>query len=172
LVLDLPLIPGGTFMRRTRLLAVAAVLVLAGCSSTTTHPVAASTTATPSTQNVKSAIANWFNGGGGTRITAIGTDAKSAAGSAEGPDIATLRTACTALQSDVESAQAYAPIPDAQMQSAWSSALAQYARAAGDCIAGVDSMDATVISRASSELGAASGFMDQATARAQALGGG
>ena len=58
------------------------------------------------------------------------------------------------------------------MQSAWSSALAQYARATGDCIAGIDSMDPALIGRAGDELNAASVFMDQATARAQELGGG
>lgn len=170
-------------MRRT-FLAVAVLLAVAGCSSSTSKPAAApqtsattsvaapATPTTPSAQNIKAAIATWYNSGGGTRITAISADSKSASGSSSGLDIATLRTACTALQHDVESAQAYAPIPDAKMQSAWSSALAQYARAAGDCIAGIDSMDATVVSRAGSELTAASGFMDQATTRAQELNGG
>lgn len=166
-------------MRRTALPATAVVLALAGCSSGSSTPAAKAPTsvagaATPaaSTQNAKAAIAAWFNSGGETRITAISADSKSAAGSSNGLDVAALRSACTTLQHDVESAQAYAPIPDAQMQSAWASALAQYARAAGDCIAGIDSMDATVIGRAGSELTAASGFMDQATARAQELGGG
>jgi hypothetical protein len=171
-------------MRFRTVYAAAAIMLAAGCSSgpgkpaptspapATTSAAAPATSATPSAQNVQAAVAAWYNGGGGTRITAIGADSKSAAGSSNSLDIATLRTACTALQKDVESAQAYAPIPDGRMQSAWSSALAQYARAAGDCIAGIDSMDAAVISRAGSELSAASGFMDQATTRAQELNGG
>jgi len=152
-------------MRRIFALAAAASL-LAACSSSSGTPAAA--TSSPST---KAAIGAWFNGGGETRITGVSTDATTTATAASNFDVAALRTGCTALQGDVESAQAYAPIPDAQMQSAWASALAQYARAATDCVAGVDSMDTTVIGRAASELSAGAKFMDQATARAQELGG-
>lgn len=155
-------------MRRT-VLTVAAALLLAGCSSSMSN--SGKTAAATSSPNIKAAIGTWFNGGGETRITAVSTDASTAATASSNLDTTALRAGCTALQKDVESAQAYAPIPDAQMQSAWSSALAQYARAATDCVAGVDSMDATVISRAASELGAGAKFMDQATARAQQLGG-
>lgn len=158
-------------MRRTFVLTVAAVVVLglAACSSSSGKPISAATTGSP---NVKAAIGAWFNGGGESRITAVSTDANTAATASSNLDATALRAGCSALQKDVESAQAYAPIPDAQMQSAWSSALAQYARAATDCVAGVDGMDATVISRAASELGAGAKFLDQATARAQELSGG
>jgi hypothetical protein len=98
-------------------------------------------------------------------------DFRASGNASSGGDLAGLNSACESLQADVESAQAYSPIPDAQAQTHWSAALAQEARAASDCIAGISSRDLDLISKSGGEVMAGAAQMVKVTARMNALGG-
>jgi hypothetical protein len=86
-------------------------------------------------------------------------------------DIAGLRVVCTSLQAHVESARSYASIPDALAQTDWSTALAQAARAATDCIVSTRDLDADLLTQASNELHVATIAFDRCIDRLKVLRG-
>jgi hypothetical protein len=148
-------------------------------TGTTPASAAAPTTAPPPTTAAADtgaqAISAWLHDGGKDRLQALSNDfnrfpnvvAKSDAAA----KFAAARSTCITLQQDVEAAQAYKPIPDDQAQTAWSAALASYARAATDCIAGVDTVSVDVLNRAKDEMTAGDGSIAQAAARMRELAG-
>jgi hypothetical protein len=92
-------------------------------------------------------VKDWVLGGGTDQMSKLTDDF-----TAVGDKTVDLRTGCVAIQQDVESAQAYPPIPDALAQADWAASLAAFARGATDCISGVDTHSSTVIRRATSEF--------------------
>ncbi len=109
----------------------------------------------PAPSSPAAAITAWSDGGGGKRLSVLNADFSAISTAAQAADVAGLNTACHSLQSDTESAQAYAPIPDDQAQQSWASGLAQSARAASDCISGTDRNDASLITQSGQEAAAA-----------------
>ncbi len=105
-----------------------------------------------SASSVSRQIADWRDGGGLSRMQAIQGDLASIGDAGGRTDSADMNTACRALQRDVESAQAYGPVPDARVQSSWAGALAHGARAATYCIAGTERLDADLLNRSADEL--------------------
>lgn len=134
-------------------------------SSATDSPAAAASQAPPA----GAAVVAWMGNGGQQRITAIGGDFNAL--HAAGQNTPAARRACASLQRDVESAQAYPPIPDLVAQPHWTAALADYARAATDCLAGVDTFNADLLARAATEMSAGNDEVDAVTARVKALAG-
>ena len=122
-----------------------------------------------SADNTKAAIYAWWSTGGNDRITALGNDSGAASKAAAAVDFTGLRTACAALQSDTEAAQGGPPIPDQQAQEAWAKGLAQYARAATDCLAGIDTSTPSLISQSADELGAGVDAFNAVTQRVLTL---
>ena len=116
-------------------------------------------------------IQEWSSDGGKTRMAEFSADIDELDTAASAEDSNGVHKACVALQSTVESAQAYQPMPDAQAQASWAAALAAYARAAADCIAGTDRLDATLINQSNDELGTGNTSLQQVAARINQITG-
>ncbi|HEY3692796.1 MAG TPA: hypothetical protein VGL46_21340 [Pseudonocardiaceae bacterium] len=127
---------------------VSGLILLAGCGQATT------TQDTPavSPPDPRVAVSSWWTGGGQDRLSAISTDFARLASTSAAADITGLRAACTSLQTHVESAQAYTIIPDTLAQADWSTALAQGARTATDCIAFTHNLDGDLLAQSGREL--------------------
>lgn len=123
----------------------------------------------PAAPSPRDAIVAWRDGGGLDRITAIGTDFGSIGTAGQNQDLQAMQAACSALQSDVESAQGYAQLPDAEAQTAWAAGLAQAARAATDCVAATGTNNADLLGQAASEIRKASDYVGSATARIKVI---
>ena len=78
---------------------------------------------------------------------------------------------CVQLRSDVQSAQAYAPIPDASAERNWAAALAAYERGATDCVNGTGAANADMITQAANEIMAGSADLDKVTLRLNQIAG-
>lgn len=171
---------------------VAIAAALGGGSHPTTTPVAApATTATSSPHPVASrhpsspgartttpapvgpgpAVAAWARSGGQGHVNNLLADFNDLQTAAQAADPPQVRAVCVRLQGHVEAAQAYTPIPDGTAQAAWSAALAQYARAATDCIAGIDAGDSDLITRSGQELTAGTTQIRVVSDRMKALAG-
>jgi hypothetical protein len=111
----------------------------------------------------------WWSGGGQDHASAISKDYTDMETAATATDITGLGTACASLQSDVEAAQAYGGIPDTVAQADWSTALAQSARSATDCVAGTRTFDAGLITQSAQELSASTAAVRKVTERIKTL---
>jgi hypothetical protein len=127
----------------------------------TTHPAA----------NPAAAIVAWRDGGGLALMNRLIADFSDAGNAGQNADVAGLNAACKHLQTDVEAAQAYKPIPDPQAQTAWAAALAYFARSATDCVSGTDNLDVGLITKASNEMTQGSTQLRLVTTRIRQLSG-
>jgi hypothetical protein len=125
-----------------------ALILLTGCSQATT--IQNTSAVTP--VDVRAAIHIWSASGGQDRTSAISKDLADVAATAAVADITGMRTACTSLQTHVQTAQAYASIPDTPAQIHWSNALTQAAQASADCIAFTHNLDPALLTRSGHEL--------------------
>ncbi len=130
-----------------------------------------STTSDPPDPALAQAVAKWVTGGGEADLTKLGTDFKSLEDAANASDLPQMSASCQQLQGDVQTAQKYAPIPDAAAQKNWASALALYARGAADCVSGADASNSQMLTKASHEITAGSAELDKVTARLAAIAG-
>ncbi|TCK20400.1 hypothetical protein [Pseudonocardia endophytica] len=114
-------------------------------------------------------IAGWRDGGGLSRMQAIQDDLASIGDAGARTDPDDMNTACRSLQRDIAAAQAYDPVPDAQVQSSWAGALTHGARAATYCIAGTEQLDADMLNRSADELTEMGRDLDDGAARLGAI---
>jgi hypothetical protein len=150
------------------LMAVAVGLsLLAGCGQTST--IQNTPAAAPA--DSRAAVLAWWTGGGQDRTAAMSKDFTDMGTAGTASDIAGLRVVCTSLQAHVESARSYASIPDTLAQTDWSTALAQAARAATDCIVSTRDLDADLLTQASNELHVATIAFDRCIDRLKVLRG-
>jgi hypothetical protein len=143
--------PAAADPRKRRILVWAVFLglsLLTACSPAATVHDTSATTST----GTKAAIQAWSISGGQDRTSAVSRDLARVAATAAAADITGVRAACASLQTHVETAQAYASIPDTVAQSHWSAALTQAARAAADCIAFTRNLDPVLLTRSGHEL--------------------
>jgi hypothetical protein len=129
------------------------------------QPSASVLAAQPAPTDPRVAISDWWTGGGQDRESAISKDYTDMGTAATATDIPGLGTACASLQSDVEAAQAYGGVPDTVAQADWSTALAQSARAATDCIAFTRNLDAGLLTQSGQELSASTAALNKVTER-------
>ena len=154
-----------------------AVVGVSGGAATASMPRAATPTATPSAVGtppdpaLAQAVANWVTNGGETDLDALGSDFFALEDAANSSDLARMSAGCQQLRSDVGAAQQYDPIPDPQAQKAWAVALADYAQAATDCVAGADKSNMDLITKASKEITVGSVELDKVTARLNQIAG-
>lgn len=134
------------------------------------QPAAAPATAPPNTTLVVE-VAAWVAKGGEKQLTTLGTDFGALEKAANAADMPTMGAGCVQLRKDVESAQAYAPIPDASAQRNWAAALAAYERGATDCVNGTGSANVDMITQAANEIMAGSASLDKVTARLNEIAG-
>ncbi|MBB5907997.1 M48 family metalloprotease [Actinoalloteichus hymeniacidonis] len=106
----------------------------------------------------------------GELFTSVGLDGRA--------DLAAVRQACVALTGLSERADAYFPIPDSHLQTAWAAAMHDTHRAAQTCVTGIDRDDLATVSEAFNQLIASPDEptcveieVMQATVRAQQLRG-
>jgi len=163
----------GTFRlagRSRRLLSAVAGMSLVGVAlvGVAGAPAAA---ADPPDPQLALAVAQWVTNGGATDLKSLGADFSALETAANTSDLAAISSSCAQLQSDVESAQSYDPIPDPEAQHNWSAALAEYARGATDCVAGADTSNDDLITRASTEIVTGSKDLDLVTARLEEIAG-
>jgi hypothetical protein len=114
------------------------------------------------------AISGWYTGGGQTHLNAITDDLGAAHTAAAGGNVPALNTACTSLQAISKPPNLTPPFPT-RKQADWSTGLAQYARAATDCVAGISTLAPNLINQGVQEMNAGSVAIQAATTRIQAL---
>ncbi len=141
-------------------------------SRLTTQPPAAAPTVNPAT----TAMMDWRDQGGMDLLQAISRDMDADAQAASGLNVPGVYAACTAIRKDVEAAQAYKPMPDAEAQQYWAAALAAYARGATNCIAAtrgktIRSLNADLLRQSTDDFTEASANLPKITARIDALTG-
>lgn len=107
---------------------------------------------------------SWRNGGGLARVNAVGRDF-GAIRSADQSGPAVVQAACTTLQTDVTAGKAYAPMPDPQTQTAWSTTLEQAGRAATDCVTAARVRDTNLMNQAAAETTTANTTFNAVTER-------
>jgi hypothetical protein len=86
-------------------------------------------------------------------------------------DNAAMQPACESLRGAVEAFQAYRPAPDPELETHLAAALAQLARGATDCVAGVTTNSGALISTATEEFKTASSELRQSAARVKTING-
>lgn len=150
------------------------VLLVIGVMTGPATPATPAAAATPAVSTpdvtVVNPMAAWNNDGGHDRMAAIVGDLNTMADTGSKADVTGMNSACTALRTDVEAAQAYSPIPDQEAQGDWAIALAQTARAATDCVDGTATMDVSLLTRSASELRVATAALDRVGGRLRTLG--
>ena len=134
------------------------------------EPAAAPATAQP-TPTLVVEVAAWVAKGGEKQLTTLGTDFGALEKAANAADMTTMGAGCVQLREDVQSAQAYAPIPDASAQRNWAAALAAYERGATDCVNGTGASNVDMITQAANEIMAGSASLDKVTARLNEIAG-
>jgi hypothetical protein len=105
--------------------------------------------------DVATALRDWYVGGGQQHLTTVGRDATSVGDDTAANDVTSMGSDCTTLQTDVQAAQVYAPIPDPVTQQHWTKALDQFAQAAAHCVDGATYSDDSLIAKSGKELRAA-----------------
>lgn len=125
--------------------------------------------AKPAAPSVAQLVARWWSDGGEAKSDALQADLQHAGTAAGNQDVSALHDACASMQTDVESAQAYASFPDAEGQKLWAAGLAAEARAATDCVGGLDTNSPDLIQRATGEIVDANTNFTKLTARIRAL---
>lgn len=101
-----------------------------------------------------SPLQRWRTGGGSARVAALRADLGAVQAAAQAKDLAAAKRACATLGRDVSAAQAYAPIPDAELQRRWATALAYFGRGAGDCQRSISQFNPDGIANAVADLNA------------------
>ena len=129
----------------------------------------AATAPSPSDAQLEAAIADWFTKGGDKRVLALQTDFEAIAKAAGAIDIPAVKTSCSTLKTDVDKAQAYAPLPDALAQKSWAASLDLYEMAALDCVSGADKVDADLLLKSNDEMLQGSKELGKATERIEAI---
>jgi len=129
----------------------------------------AATAPSPSDAQLEAAIADWFTKGGDKRVLALQTDFEAIAKAAGAIDIPAVKISCTTLKTDVDKAQAYAPLPDALAQKSWAASLDLYEMAALDCVSGADKVDADLLLKSNDEMLQGSKELGKATERIEAI---
>jgi hypothetical protein len=148
-------------------LALAALVAIGG----TSLPAVASSA--PPNPALALAVAQWVTNGGETDLMTLAGDFDSLSTSADSGDMTAITGSCTRLQGDVETAQAYDPIPDPEAQHAWAAALTEYERGATDCVdgAGATMPNPDLITKASGEITAGSNDLNLVTSRLNQIAG-
>jgi len=123
----------------------------------------------PSDAQLEAAIADWFTKGGDKRVLALQTDFEAIAKAAGAIDIPAVKISCTTLKTDVDKAQAYAPLPDALAQKSWAASLDLYEMAALDCVSGADKVNADLLLKSNDEMLQGSKELGKATERIEAI---
>lgn len=134
-------------------------------------PHAGGPAADPPDPRLALAVAEWVTDGGDTKLTTLETDFNGLETAASSSDLPTISASCAQLRTDVEAAQSYDPIPDAEAQQDWSDALAEYALGATDCVAGANTANSGLITQASSEIVTGTDDLTLVTTRLNAIAG-
>jgi hypothetical protein len=138
-----------------------------GLSMALAGPAFADPVEAPQDPALAAAVVHWFAQGGEPRISALQTDFEKIARAASAADLATVKSGCGTLVADVDKAQHYAALPDAQAQHHWSSALKLYAQGAADCVNGAQRAESDLMVKANNEVMRGSAELTKATERIQ-----
>jgi hypothetical protein len=114
-------------------------------------------------------IANWTAGGGQAILQKITTDVDNAGAAASNQDMPAMAAACSALQTDTQTARAYKPIPDPEAQAHWSAALADFAQSARRCQLALNPVAPDLLRQAAADASAGVGELQLTAARVQQL---
>lgn len=168
-------------MRPTLILTMAAALLaLAGCSSSSTpassaaaSPISSATSdAVPSTSlNPADGVRAWASGGGSAFLTDLGSDLTKVQSDYDKTDMTALVTSCAKLTSDIETAQAGSTIPDKAASTEWSLALTHLQKAAQDCTDGASSGDQASFDQMTAEMSIGINHFDSFNKRLTAITG-
>jgi hypothetical protein len=134
-------------------------------------PTAQSPQSPQSPQTPQQAMNAWSRNGAEALNNALRGDAAALDRASVSQDFPAAQTACESLQRDVEAFQTYGPSPDSEHKMLLAEALAQLARGATDCVAGLTANSGELTSKADAELHVGWSMFEQATARAKTISG-
>jgi hypothetical protein len=118
-----------------------------------------------------STVHDWYAKGGETHLTTVARDVTSIQDDRQAGDTTSMQNDCGTLLTDVQAAQIYPSISDAQTESHWSKALSQLGQAAADCSDGTTNNDTSLISKSAGELQTGRTELDLATSLVNSLSG-
>lgn len=140
-----------------------------GSNSKSAQPAPGSAAPLTAAQLQAAQLSAWWNGGGDARHQAISRALDATVKASSSGQVDALATACGQLQTAIEQAQAYDPVPVPAVQEHWAAALAQYARSATDCLSGATTATPSLLSQSADEMTAATSQLQQATAAINAI---
>ncbi|MFF3878778.1 hypothetical protein [Streptomyces sp. NPDC001978] len=137
--------------------ALACVFLLAGCSSSPT----ASVVAPPSASVPSAAMRAWYQKSGEMDVNVLTMDITGlkSAGSSGG----SVTSACFGIGDDVKAVQSHAPIPDADWETAWESALTAMHNGYQDCTGGLRGNNTSEITKGEAEIKSAAAALTAVT---------
>jgi hypothetical protein len=154
-------------MERTKTRLATVLIGSFGATAALAGSAAAAPSPSPHDDKLRAAVVQWFTKGGDSRITALRTDFETIAKAAGSIDMPGMKAGCTTLVGDVDKAQHYDALPDAEAQRHWSGALDGYAKGAATCVKGAANMDSNLLKQANDEIMRGGGELTKATARIQ-----
>jgi hypothetical protein len=137
----------------------------------TTPAAPTPTQGTPKPAPAVAAALAWYNGGGNNHMTTLATESTVRELAVRDSKSVGLRWVCNLLQQHVQEAQAYAPYPDSEGQRWWAAALALFAQSVTDCLTGVDTNNADLLTRSWTEMTEGVQNIDKLSARLKELSG-
>jgi hypothetical protein len=154
-------------MERTKTRLTTILLGSFGATAALTGSAAAAPSVSPHDDQLRAAVVHWFNNGGDARITALRADFGAIGKAAGSVDMPGMKAGCSTLVVDVDKAQHYAALPDAEAQRYWSAALDRYAKGAATCVKGASNVDGDLLKQANDEIMQGGAELTKATARVQ-----
>jgi len=126
----------------------------AAAGAAESKPVASSSTTTqPAAQNgvARTTVRSWLAYHGAV-FASLKTDIETVAAAGANGSVSSITAGCDQLAADTATIEGLPPIPVAHIQGQWRAALADFARAAGDCVEGLTHGDARLSDRYKPEV--------------------
>jgi len=140
-------------------------------STTSTPPANTSTnTQAPTAPSPAAQVGLWYQQYGSI-FTTLGNDLNNVSAASGGSDINAAQSACQTLAADIQTAQSYPAIPDAQTAADWSTVLSDEGSAATDCVNGIQNNDPSLVTQGATEMVQGNVALDKAIMDVQSLTG-
>jgi hypothetical protein len=121
--------------------------------------------ALPAPSSTVSTLSGWLQSGGQERINTLRTSLAAIKKAMAAFDATRARADCVRFESAVEHAMNYVPIPDDEIEHLWAAAMNAFLTGAWDCIEGMDSNNADLVTRSQFEMTEGNDQLSQVAAR-------
>jgi hypothetical protein len=113
------------------------------------------------TKHQRQAVAKWDRQSGQRMLRIIVADLSAVSTAADSNDDQSAMTACTQLSTDARRIQSQRPIPVANLEQSWSSALGDLISGGTECATSITNGDTGLMSQAVADITAATGQIEQ-----------